>query len=68
MLCIDCMVEDLKDTEAVSIMNGFALCRKHVDRLVMRIRRQNKESNLSCDRYLNSLEPEGLPDASAPIE
>ncbi len=68
MICMDCLLEDQKETEAITVTNGFALCRKHVDRLVMRIRRVHKEANLHCDRYLNSLEPEGLPDASAPIE
>ena len=37
MLCADCIVEDKTEEEAITVTNGFALCRKHLDRLMMRI-------------------------------
>lgn len=51
MLCIDCLVEDRKEIEAVTVSSGFALCHNHLFTFMSRVHKSNSKSAEFAKEY-----------------
>jgi NMD protein affecting ribosome stability and mRNA decay len=53
MLCIDCLVKDRKENKAITVTNGYALCRSCLFVFYSKMHRANEEAMKDLKVFLD---------------